>query len=391
MILSAQSLTLLQQCPRKFLLDYDWTVLRLRPKQLLDACLRKGILEVSQGKDAAAVAESLKADFLQAAANPGMDTLRGANPWVIAKDSCAVIDTVVRAAARWGLPPLFIPVPVPLNSAHASSASHAWLPLAFRDAAGTLHRFITVSRWTEDDLVRELHGWYTVGDVAACDAPMTIHVIVIGQTRGGQGGGRRASPWCRAFRHPAMSSLPMRFAKKDGSPLAGWRPVYLADGRGDPDAWVAQLYSEKIAQSLVRRVEIAAPDAAARSRVLSGILQESARAGVLVTERGSGGWAALPMARSACDDPRSPCTFQHVCYEYTQNPVNIGGMGLYTRREAGEWRGSREAWESRAGGSGELGERGIRSRRSEATDESTGAGGNAESTAGIDRPASAGA
>ena len=63
MILDAKSLTTLQSCPRRTLLDSDYEVLLLRPKQLFDGCIRKGILAISNGADPAIVSADLSADL----------------------------------------------------------------------------------------------------------------------------------------------------------------------------------------------------------------------------------------------------------------------------------------------------------------------------------------
>ena len=106
MILTAASISVLQSCPRRLLLEADYEVIRWRPKLLMDAMLRKGILEISQGANASSIAASAKADFLQSAANPGLDLSRGSDPYRVALDWCAMLDTILRAAPRMGFPAL---------------------------------------------------------------------------------------------------------------------------------------------------------------------------------------------------------------------------------------------------------------------------------------------
>jgi len=302
------------------LLNYDFEVLHWRPKSLLDACLRAGILRVSHAEDPSAVASDMKAQFLQAAANPGLDAPRGTDTYKLAKDYCALLDTILRAAARWELPALADSPVVSLNS------TTSWQPLASIDATGELHRFTTVDRWGDNDLSRELHSWHVFGDISATRRPMTIHVIEIGQTRNG----RRASPWARGWRHPTMPNLRMRFVHQDGSTFKGWTPMYLADyANSDPAAWVEQMFREGVAQTLVRTVPVAAPSDPVIADTLSQILLEAARASVLITERRSIPWSALPMSRAACDSI-IPCAFQPCCHS---EKVNINEIGLYLPRK----------------------------------------------------------
>lgn len=314
MILDAAVLSSLQSCPRKFLLEADWEVLHWRAKTLFDACLRKGIINISNGAHPHAAADDAKAEFVQVAANPGLDLPRGSDSYKIAKDWCAMLDTVLRAAARWGLPKLSDSPVVWLNS------TTEWRSLASIDTEGELHRIITVDRWDDIALSRELHSWAVFGDISVTSRPMTIHVIEIGQVRHG----RRASPWARGWRHPSMPNLKMHFARKDGTTFKGWVPVYFTDSRDtDADAWVGLMYAEGVGESLVHTVPVSVPDETVRADTLRQILQESARAAVLLSERGSGGWLAQPMHRAACDG-MVPCAWQSACHQMVTDPATTG-------------------------------------------------------------------
>jgi hypothetical protein len=311
-MIDARTLTTLQSCPRRFLLESDYEVLRWRPKALLDACLRKGIVAISNGDAVVEVAESAKAAFLQVAANPGLDVAYGANPYVIARDYCAMIDTILRAASAWGLPKL-----------GDAPATRFWEPLAFAGADGQLHRIITVDRWADDNLSREAHSWYVTGDIAATRREMILHVVEIGQVRNG----RRASAWARAWQHPTMSRLKLRFVHRDGTTFKGWKAVYLADHRDlDPDEWVARMDSEGATTALTRHLRIGVPDDAVIADTLRQMMLESSRADVLLSERRSRPWRALPMSRGACDIIGHPCPWQSACY---QSVTDVASLGLY--------------------------------------------------------------
>lgn len=321
MILSASTLTDLQSCPRKPLLSADWEILHLRPKQLLDGAIRKGILAISQGGDAAEVAKLMRAEFLQAAANPGMATSPGTDSYKLAMDLCAMIETILRASARVGLPKLS-------ESKKVKCGALMWQPLAFTAEDG-LHRIVTIDRWTETDLARELHSWYVVGDMAVTGLPLTIHVIEIGQSRGG----RRASAWARGFRHPTMKNAQrIRFLHKDGTTFKGWTPVWLADESSlDAGEWVDAMMREGAVARLWHTIPVAMPTDAQRAETVRQILAEGARASVLISERRSTPWSALPMARAACDG-MVPCPWQGACYGGDSNLTNTG---LYILREKG--------------------------------------------------------
>jgi len=322
MILTAASLTDLQSCSRKTLLSADWEIIHLRPKQLLDGVLRKGILAISQGGDAAEVVKGARAEFLQAAANPGMVTPPGVDSYKLAMDLCALLDTILRAAGRMGLPRLDEHPEIKLNS------MISWQPLAFTSADG-LHRIVTIDKWSEADLARELHSWFVAGEMAATGLDMTIHVIEIGQSRNG----RRASPWARGWRHPTMKNAKrIRFLHKDGTTFQGWIPVWLADEQSlDAAEWVDAMFAEGAPGRLWHDVPVARPTEAQRGETLRQILAEGARASVLISERRSTTWDALPMTRAACDG-MVPCAWQGACYGVD---TNLASTRLYMPREKG--------------------------------------------------------
>ncbi len=321
MILSARDLFTLQNCPRRFLLETSFRVLRWRTKSLLDALLRRSLLVISQGQAVGDAAKSAKADFLQQAANPGLAVPRGTDSYKICMDHCAMLDTILRAMAK-GIPKLSEPTPITL------STELSWELSCFAAEDGTLHRFITADRWDDGALARELHSWPVLGDIAVARKPLTLHIVEIGQRKKN----RQQSLWCRGWMHPALSNLKMHFLKKDGSPLRGWRPRYLADDpHADPDIWVEQMIRERAVERLTHSVIVDVPAEGICEGIVRDILQEGHRAGELRGERSTRPWSEVPMSRGACDGLVT-CPWQPVCY--TQIPVEIERMGLYTAREA---------------------------------------------------------
>lgn len=320
--IDAASLTYYQACRRRFLLDVEFRVLRWRPRHLFTAILREAVVRLSSGENIAMVIADARERYLQTAASPGLDIAPGANPYLIAKDYCAMLETVLRTLARLTLLTLRDLAPARLSSRLAwRFASHA-------DESGALHRWVVTDRWTDDNLVREAHGWHVFGDMAMARVPLTLHVVEIGQVRSG----RRASPWARGFKHPTMPSLRMRFAKRDGSSLEGWRAVYLADmPDADPDAWVDALWRDGIAASLVHHVEIAQPPDSVCDATTQQIMFEGLAMAQISRERASSTWSALPMSRGACHG-FSHCPFVDVCYSHPQAAPE--SLGLYQIRTA---------------------------------------------------------
>ena len=319
MDLDASVLTTYQTCRRKFILDSQWRSLRWRPKNLFDACLRRAIVQISSGMDPVEAGKDARAWFMQTAAEPGLDVL--GNPFVIARDWCAMLDTILRALGKLTLLVIKDVPMIRLNS------WLWWRPLCHQDDSGQLHRWITADSWTDDDLMRELHSWFVTGDIAMTKTPMMLHVINIGRMYKG----RRASPWARAWQHPAISSLRLRFKKKDGSDLKGWKPVYLADrNNDDADSWVEQLYSENVIGGLLHHVLVNVPSEAVCADTQYQIMHEALAMRVLLEESPS--YRSLPMSRGMCDG-MVPCHFQPVCFN--DKLVEIDTLNLYKERESG--------------------------------------------------------
>lgn len=318
MVLDAASLGEWESCRRKYLLSQAWRPLRWRPKALYDACLRSALISIVQDHlPAAAAAADARAAFLQSAANPGLDITT--DPYLAARDWCAMLDTTLRALARAGLPPqLKVAPPVRLNS------RVEWAPLAQFDGQ-SLHRWLTIDHWSESNLARELHSWRVMGDVAITKLPMVVHVVEIGQVRNG----RRASPWVRGWKHPTMPSLPMRFKGKLPGAFKNWKPIYMDEARVDAYAWVEQMEAEGITKDLIHQISVKVPSDAQCAMVVRDVLSETIRIQEVTEERTP--WDALPMSRNACDFPL-PCPFQYVCYG--DGLVQIENLGIYQARIA---------------------------------------------------------
>jgi hypothetical protein len=312
-----------QSCRRRFVLSHDYRPIKWRPKSLFDACLRAGIQMLSTGADAASVATDATSRFMQTAANPGMD-MRG-NPYIVAKDYCAMLETVLRAIERTRPAKMSELPPTRFNS------QVSWRFLSHADDTGTLHRWVTVSSWGEDDIARELHGWHVFGDMVMARAPMVLHVIEIGQIRTGRGIARRASLWARAWRHPTMASLRIRFRRNDGEGFQGWQPYYLADhADADPAEWVDAMWKENAAQPLMHDINVRLPGAEVIEDTQRQILWEATGMREMARDRGSSTWMALPMSRASCDG-MIPCPFQAACYQ--SEPIDIETLNLFQSRE----------------------------------------------------------
>ena len=339
MIFSAIDVIRFQSCPRRWALERSWRVIRPRPKALLDACLREGVVALSAGADVGTVRSEARARFLATAADPGMAVPEGDDPYVIASDLCAVLDTSLTAVSRLTLLSLRSIPPVPLSQ--EIPCPYAYSPLSLADESGALHRWLTVDAWDDDALTRELHSWTTAADIAAADAPLTLHVIVVGARRNG----RHVSPWTRAFEQPLTRRL--RFQKKShGAAVDGWPMRWYADlARPDPESWVDAMIADGIMPRLILHPAIAEFPESVRRQTLDQLraLAEQMDRTARELQRGPAEQApdqpgppepamSLPMARGACHG-MVECPWIGACYR-PRPEYGIGALGEYSPRGA---------------------------------------------------------
>lgn len=312
--LNADKLWSWQTCRRRYRIDMDFRPKKPRPKRLFDACLRVGIFEISRGQPIDAVVKRVQTDLMAIAANPGMDYVYGRSPYDLATDLAAMLSTILRALAHQTLLELTDPAPVVL------APGVAWEFRAWRDQTGELHRWVTVDKLDEDRMASEAHSWHVAGDMAAAKTPMTLHIIEIGRQNPK---GRYVSPWSRAWRHPGLSSLPLRFAKKDGSSLEGYTPVFLSEASVDPESWVTQMEKDGAVAALIHTKRLREFDEGVRIEQVKQILLEARSMAAF----GRPEWLTVPMSRGACDGMVT-CPYQPACYG-TQDLVKIGLQPLH--------------------------------------------------------------
>jgi hypothetical protein len=329
--ISASDLRQWQTCRRRWLLERSWKVARWRPTALFRSCLREGVFALSNGSAVAPVRTTARTRFLSEAARPGLDYQASGDPWVVAQDWAGMLGTVLTAIARLTLLTL-TKLPSTLVS---EAADVSWLPLSWMDDSGTLHRWTTCDAFDDDTLAREGHSWHVIADMVMADAPMTLHIIEIGQQRSG----RRVSPWARCYKHPAIAGL-CRFQRPDGK--GGWRKLageqwtsqwYADQTKPEPEAWCDLMDSDHVTPSLLHHIAIQQPSRTASARIRSEIQQVAEE---MRSSAGRGTPAAgmdLPMARSACDPMGGPCPWQAACYR-EQPDADLAGLGLYQLRAA---------------------------------------------------------
>jgi hypothetical protein len=249
------------------------------------------VFELSSGEPAERVGLRAITRFREAARDPGLDV---PSPYVVAGDYCGALQTVLEAIGRLTLLTL-------AKGPLISLGPHSWQVVAFTDESGELHRWSVVDALDESSLYRDLHSWHVAGDMAATDAPMTIHFVSIGSFRAG----RLHSPWTRAWAHPAIANH-YRFQARDGKKLKGdWRAVWFAEDRQDAKVWVDLMERDNLSLISHHPLKQLSPENVERIR--EQITSEVNRLSTL------GPLPTIPLYRPACDFP-TICPWQDKCY-----------------------------------------------------------------------------
>jgi hypothetical protein len=197
----------------------------------------------------------------------------------------------------------------------------SWQPEAYLvDGGMRLMRVVLVDHWDDDRRTAELHSWQTMGDVCVTGLPMTIRVLVIGQSRNG----KRHGHWTRARQHPHSKRLRFqrKHAKDDGF-TGSWGTVWRENTQVGPDPWIEQMARDEVLREVAFEQRVTVPAEWARQRVLEDIerIGDELEQTVVLP----------PMTRSACDSPiHGPCRMQCCCY--APGEVTPGETGMFVRR-----------------------------------------------------------
>jgi hypothetical protein len=318
-MVDAAMLVEFQTCRRRFLLSRKWRSLRWKAKLLFDSCLRQGILDLGNGNSVSETVSGATTRYMNTGANPGLD-VSGQDPYKIALDMCAMLETILTTLGRR---PLLHLKPLPSKMI---SDGLEWVFLAHVDDRGELHRVVTVDRFDDDRLSQEMHSWYVFGEICMARKPMHLHFIEIGQMRDG----RRHSPWARAWQHEYIANR-IKFQRKGNKALQGdaWKPIFLADSNSHTSSsWVDAMESEGVAETLIHDIDVTVPALDHIKTFVRDVKTEATQ--MQQWMQAVHNPQMVPMTRSACDVPFA-CAFQPVCYSPTID-VDVASLGMYKPR-----------------------------------------------------------
>lgn len=273
------------------------------------------MFQLSDGVDPVKVASDASLYFMSAAKNPGLD-VSGVDTYTYASDLIACLKNIIEYLSRTTL--LHLSHIQPRQLSYGSDIT--WNFMSTIDDSGVLHRWKTVDSIPSDP-IEQLHGWEVFGDMAALEAPMTLHLIAIGR----RDGSHQRSPWCKTYAHPTVANT-YKFQKVSGDELSGkqWRPVYFAaNNKNTPSDWVDWMQRDKAIDPLIQHINVSEVSKYHVSRFYRDVAYEYRS----MKEFEKTDIRLIPMSNYACDKPYI-CPHQSFCYNES---VTLDQIGVYSK------------------------------------------------------------
>lgn len=316
MELNGNLLSSWQRGRRLYAIQRQFRYRRWHPTNLLSTALRRAVISLSNGEPIDTVSNTAVNYFLANVKQPGMDVPTGTNTYTLAMDFTATIRNVLEYLSRLTLLTL-----QPRRAVQVMDGL-TWSFLAYEDESGVLHRWKFVDYIDTDTIVKEMHSWPVIGDVIVGRAPMMLHIVSVGMTRQS----RRITPWCRAYKSPAIAHL-YRFQKRSGRALEGdWKPVWFADNpKSKSSDWVDLMLEDDVAEGLIQHVQINEPNQIHADNFYRDLSYEYHQILASDVESTNFDPLTLPMCRTSCDVPFT-CPHQYVCYS---TELTMQNSGLY--------------------------------------------------------------
>lgn len=253
---TADLLTHYETCDRKGVWSKDWRRRRLDATQMLREAIRAGVTEKAREDFGALAGETI----MELGADPGMEIPSSRHVYDSVIHHAALADALTSAVRRPQAPAWALPSKTVVSGLQ-------WAPSAFLDPSGTrLRRVVLASSWNDARHYSEIQSWYGMGEVVAYGLPMTMAVLVLGQSRDG----RRASPWTKGFLHPMNHKLRFRKRSKVTSEIFSdkWEQVWRED-RGEISTrdWLEAMLEDDVLRDVCFTVDVPQPAAPLARRI----------------------------------------------------------------------------------------------------------------------------
>lgn len=292
---TAQLLTSFETCSRKGYWQQEWRWHRLEPNEALRQALAAGLTETVRPDYGEVAGETI----MGLAADPGLNLNTPRLYDAVVHHACLadVLTSAIRrpGAPAWGFPPI-----MPWRGLQ-------WASSAFLDPSGArLRSLVLATSWNEERRIAEERSWYSLGERAIYNLPMTLVVLILGRLHDGM----RQSAWTQGFLHPINSQL--RFRKRTNVRFSTfsdkWDPVRRQDHKKiTTEEWLRAMLEDDILRDLCFTVELPKPEPELRQRVLDMAVRKVERLAK---------WNRPPEpSLSVCDRPR--CPFKSCCWSET--------------------------------------------------------------------------
>jgi len=290
-VTTPELLTAFDRDPRAAYWSQFWQRQKLLPNDVLRRAVTAGLLssEDDPGQEAGDAVMTLSAER-------GLDTKQFEvyNQALHLASLSDLIVTVIRAQEPvWGRP------------VDQTVQSLPWVSNCFLERSGVrLRRVVIVDRWTQDRKESESHSYFSLGEIAAYQMPMTMTVIVVGQNRDG----KHHSPWSKGYLHPKSRSL--RIRKRTGEFKENWIQVWREEqDQLSRDLWIETMQEDGVFSDVMFEVDVPLPCAEVVSKIGRLIEKRLTRLQEM-TE-------VPEPSISQCDWP-VPCQFRLACWSFTE-------------------------------------------------------------------------
>lgn len=290
MILTSQLYDMFDRCERRFAFECTHAPKTISPLGLLYAAVEASLVDpdpVQGAKDAIADLTG-RMDVNSGELSP-ISTVRHVE--CLAEVIGLALRAKLGVAQRLPLVPLL---------------SHEWQSNLF-ECRGELHRLILASHMDDDSLRSYAHSWYTIGELAALERPLTLTVVIIGAQRGG----RRHSAWSKGFQHPIQKNLRFAPRKKDSGFTENWKTVWREQSNYTAETWLEQMKNDEVLSELIvsRKIQYNGEDER---------MKTAKRDMLTIAEKMVHARTDAPMRRSSCDElGKGACPWQNCCYSPT--------------------------------------------------------------------------
>jgi hypothetical protein len=283
--------------PRAAFYALRWQRHKLHPTEALRMAVHAGLTDPEDQDHGQLAGDTI----MQLAADRGLDV--EGSPFESAMHHAALADLIVTVLRDTG-PSWGHPVDVDIHGAK-------WQSGAYVEPSGVrLRRVLLLNRWSFDRKNEETHSWRSLGEVCAYRLPMTMTVVLLGQSRDGKHHG----PWSKGFLHPIARTL--RIRKRSGQSFNGYKTAWREEmGNISRDKWLDTMKADGVMPDILFDVNVEVPF----KETVSKIRQLAATKLRRIQKM-----EALPELNPSACWGITPCMFLQACWSFQEPSERLG-------------------------------------------------------------------